>query len=64
MRNNYTNTMAKLLGKMARDGAKTDSKMKRKLCEQELRKLQIELCRLQEWVKATGTKGIGAATSR
>jgi polyphosphate kinase 2 len=41
---------------MAKDGAKADDKMKRKLYDQELHKLQIELCRLQEWVKATGTK--------
>jgi len=43
---------------MARGGAKADNKMKRKLYEQELHKLQIELCRLQEWVKITGTKVI------
>jgi polyphosphate kinase 2 len=41
---------------MTRDGAKAVGKMKRKLYEEELGKLQIELCRLQEWVKATGTK--------
>lgn len=29
-------------------------KMKRKAYEKELRKLQIELCRLQDWVKETG----------
>src|SRR5205814_3714595 len=28
------------------------SRMKRKLYEEELRKLQVELCYLQEWVKA------------
>jgi hypothetical protein len=32
---------------MAKDGAKADGKMKRKLYDQELHKLQIELCRLQ-----------------
>jgi polyphosphate kinase 2 len=31
-------------------------KLKRKAYEKELRKLQVELCRLQEWVKATGAK--------
>jgi polyphosphate kinase 2 len=41
---------------MARDDAKANSKMKRKLYEQELGKLQIELCRLQDWVKAKGTR--------
>ena len=36
---------------MAR-GEKTASKMKRKDYEKELRKLQVQLCHLQEWVKA------------
>jgi polyphosphate kinase 2 len=31
-------------------------KMKRKLYEKELRKLQVELCRVQDWVKAKGAK--------
>src|SRR6188472_2988719 len=31
-------------------------KMKRKLYEKELHKLQVELCHLQEWVKATGAR--------
>src|SRR5690242_6278769 len=35
---------------------KADSKMKRKLYDKELRKLQVELCHLQEWVKAKGLK--------
>ena len=37
---------------------KTDktSKMSRKAYEKELRKLQVELCRLQDWVKAEGAK--------
>src|SRR4029077_2904606 len=35
---------------MAKDEAA--SKMKRKYYEKELRKLQVELCHLQEWVKA------------
>src|SRR6516225_6404557 len=34
------------------------SRMKRKAYEKELRKLQIELCHLQEWVKAKGTRAI------
>lgn len=41
---------------MARDGAKAVTKLKRKLYEEKLHKLQIELCRLQEWVKDTGAK--------
>jgi polyphosphate kinase len=32
--------------------AKTPEKMKRKAYEKQLRKLQVELCHLQEWVKA------------
>ncbi len=32
------------------------AKLKRKDYEKELRKLQVELCRLQDWVKATGAK--------
>jgi polyphosphate kinase 2 len=39
-------------------GNKDDGKMKRKLYERELHKLQIELCHLQEWVKAKGLKVI------
>ena len=35
---------------------KPNGKMKRKLYEKELRKLQVELCHLQEWVKAKGLK--------
>jgi polyphosphate kinase 2 len=33
-----------------------DSKMKRKVYEKELHKLQIELCYLQDWVKSTGAR--------
>ena len=33
-----------------------DGKMKRKAYEQELRKLQVELCHLQHWVKETGAR--------
>src|SRR5512132_1628900 len=32
------------------------AKMKRKAYEKELRKLQVELCHLQDWVKATGAR--------
>ena len=32
------------------------TKLKRKAYEKELRKLQVELCRLQDWVKAKGAK--------
>jgi polyphosphate kinase 2 len=34
------------------------SRMKRKAYEKQLRKLQVELCHLQEWVKAKGTRAI------
>src|SRR3954447_24277821 len=40
---------------MAED-ASASKKMKRKLYEKELRKLQVELCHLQEWVKHTGER--------
>ena len=33
-------------------------KMKRKAYEKELRKLQVQLCRLQDWVKETGQRVI------
>jgi polyphosphate kinase 2 len=33
-------------------------KMKRKIYEKEMRKLQVELCRLQDWVKETGERVI------
>jgi polyphosphate kinase 2 len=42
------------------DGGKDgkSEKMERKAYEKELRKLQVELCRLQDWVKATGARVI------
>ena len=40
---------------MSGDG-NASSRMKRKTYEKELRKLQVELCHLQEWVKATGAR--------
>jgi polyphosphate kinase 2 len=36
--------------------AADNGKMKRKLYETELHKLQVELCHLQDWVKATGAR--------
>ena len=38
--------------------AETKPKMKRKQYEKELRQLQTELCRLQEWVKLKGLRVI------
>jgi len=44
----------------ARDSAEAngDGKMKRKAYEKELRKLQVELCHLQDWVRQTGARVI------
>ncbi|HEY5760028.1 MAG TPA: polyphosphate kinase 2 [Steroidobacter sp.] len=42
---------------MAQDDAPA-SKMKRKVYEKELRKLQVELCHLQQWVKAKNLRAI------
>src|SRR5437660_4743994 len=36
--------------------AASGSKMKRKAYEQELHKLQVDLCHLQDWVKAKGAR--------
>ena len=36
--------------------AEKNDRMKRKAYENELRKLQVELCRLQDWVKTAGAK--------
>jgi len=33
-----------------------DGKMKQKVFEKELHKLQVDLCRLQDWVKETGAR--------
>src|SRR5436309_3205088 len=41
----------------SKDGAGA-KKMKRKVYEKELRKLQVELCRLQDWVKEKGARAI------
>ena len=35
-----------------------DGRMKRKAYEKELRKLQVELCHLQDWVRQTGARVI------
>jgi polyphosphate kinase 2 (PPK2 family) len=37
-------------------GSHTDGKLKRKVYEKELHELQVELCRLQDWVKETGER--------
>ena len=38
------------------NAAHANGKMKRKVYEKELHKLQVELCRLQDWVKDTGER--------
>jgi polyphosphate kinase 2 len=38
--------------------SKIAAKMKRKVYEKELHKLQVELCRLQDWIKAEGARAI------
>ena len=43
---------------MAKDNDADDGKMKRKPYEKELRKLQVELCHMQDWVKAEGARVI------
>ena len=43
---------------MAKDNGADNGKMKRKLYEKELRKLQVELCHVQDWVKAEGARVI------
>ena len=43
---------------MARVKQAENGKMKRKLYEKELRKLQVELCHVQDWVKAKGQRAI------
>lgn len=40
------------------DVDETEAKLKRKNYKRELRKLQVELCRLQEWVKHMGLRAI------
>ena len=41
---------------MAKQAAGDNGKLKRKTYEKELRKLQVELCNLQEWVKRKGAR--------
>src|SRR6516162_7627118 len=41
--------------------AHADGKMKRKVYEKELRKLQVELCRVQDWVKGARSLSLTAA---
>ena len=43
---------------MAKDHSANNGKMKRKVYEGELHKLQVELCHVQEWVKTNGLRVI------
>jgi len=45
-------------GMLMAEDASASKKMKRKLYEKELRKLQVELCHLQQWVKAKKLRAI------
>ena len=47
-----------------RDVPSKTSKLKRKAYEKELRKLQVDLCHLQDWVKETGARVIIAFEGR
>jgi polyphosphate kinase 2 len=44
--------------KARKDILSSDGRMKRKLYEKELRKLQVKLCKLQDWVKHSGLRVI------
>ena len=44
------------MSKTAKPGAGESVKMARKAYEKELRKLQVELCHVQDWVKANGRR--------
>jgi polyphosphate kinase 2 (PPK2 family) len=46
------------MAKQKKGNGNNSGKMKRKVYEKELRKLQVELCHLQEWVKAKHLKVI------
>src|SRR6516165_5852477 len=45
-----------IAGEANAKAALANGKMKRKAYEKELHKLQVELCRLQDWVKETGER--------
>ena len=44
------------LMQLKRDGVENNGKLKRKDYEKQLRKLQVELCHLQDWVKEKGAR--------
>ena len=50
--------MSKTLARPEKQTAENGGKMKRKVYEKELRRLQVELCQLQDWLKAEGSRVI------
>ena len=56
--------MAKMKNKKSRTPDDGPAKMKRKAYEAEMRKIQVKLCRLQEWVKQKGLRVIVAFEGR
>jgi polyphosphate kinase len=51
-------------GGPSKNGGDSSERMKRKVYEEELRKLQVKLCQLQEWVKQKGLRAIIAFEGR
>jgi polyphosphate kinase len=51
-------------GGPSKNGGDSPERMKRKVYEEELRKLQVKLCQLQEWVKQKGLRAIIAFEGR
>jgi polyphosphate kinase 2 len=49
-------TDTSILDEMRANAAHANGKMKRKVYEKELHQLQVELCRLQDWVRETGAR--------
>src|SRR5215470_8669351 len=49
---------ATIMAKQKKGNENNSGKMKRKVYEKKLHELQVELCHLQEWVKAKGLKVI------
>lgn len=56
--------MAKRKGKHSKNGGDSPERMKRKDYEEELDRLQVKLCHLQEWVKQKGLRAIIAFEGR
>jgi polyphosphate kinase len=56
--------MSKDKGKRAKNGGNGPERMKRKDYDEELQKLQVKLCHLQEWVKQKGLRVIIAFEGR